>query len=125
MFCRPTPPACWLWGKVIEDGVMSGIADDIQIRVLFRDTCQIFFRVPTVTEENHVFLRGKPRHGLPYHGGRKFQLGCFPRPHTVSQRDSQINNALFFPYRYTEHEADKAMPIEVIGAIMRCMVEQF
>ena len=39
--------------------------------------------------------------------------------------DCQVNNPLSAPYRDTKHEADKAVPVQVIGTIMGGMVEKF
>lgn len=48
MFGRPASFSRRLWRKVIKDGVMPGIADHIQIRILVYDTRQLFFCIPAV-----------------------------------------------------------------------------
>ena len=46
-------------------------------------------------------------------------------PHAVAKREGKIGYLIFIPYRDTEHNTDKTVPVQIIGSIMRRMVEQF
>ncbi|ENZ13293.1 hypothetical protein HMPREF1090_03026, partial [[Clostridium] clostridioforme 90A8] len=45
--------------------------------------------------------------------------------HAVTERDRQISNPAVAPYGDTKHEADKAMAVQIVGAIVCCMVKKF
>ena len=125
MLCGPASSAGWLWGKVINNRVSPGITDQIQIWIFVNNTGEIFLGVPAVTKDYDILLRSKRGHALTHHGCGKLQFRLFFLPHAVTERDRQISNPAVAPYGDTKHEADKAMAVQIVGAIVCCMVKKF
>ncbi|MDE7187676.1 MAG: hypothetical protein K2O13_09250 [Lachnospiraceae bacterium] len=48
----------------------------------------------------------------------------FLLPHAIARLDGKVEYPTSVPYRDTEHKADKAAAVEVIGTIMGGMVKQ-
>lgn len=86
----------------------------------------VLFYILAVKKNNDIFLIPEFWYCLPYHGSDKLQFGSlfFP-PHTVSKRNRKVGNLTFILYRDTENNTDETVFVEVIGAMMRRMVEQF
>ena len=112
--------------KVIDDRVRPCIADQVKVFIVVYYGHQVLFYIPAVTKDDDIFLIPEFRHHLPDHGSGKLQFGAFffP-PHAVARRDGEVGYPVFIPYRDAEHNTDKTVPIQIIGAIMCSMVEQF
>ena len=125
MFWRPALPARRGRREVIDDRVRPRIADQVKVFIVVYYGHQVLFYIPAVTKDDDIFLIPEFRHYLPDHGSGKLQFGSLIfAPHAVSKRDGKVRYPVFIPYRDAEHNTDKTMPIQIIGAIMCRMVEQ-
>lgn len=123
MFGRPAAPSCGRRCEIIQYRVVPCVTDHVQVRVFLRDTDEVLFRIPAVAEDDDVPLAVECRHHLPDHGSGKVKLRGALFPHVVSKGYSNVRDLLPLPDGYTEHEADKAVAVEVIGAVVCGMVE--
>ncbi len=72
-----------------------------------------------------VLYSAECRHNLTYHRCSQFQFRFLFLPHAVSKRDAKIVDCVFVPQWNTEHHTYKAVPIEIVWAIMCSMVKEF
>lgn len=117
MFGWPALSARRLRCKVISNGIIPDIANNIKISVFVHNTPYLF-DIPAITKDYDINLRKKIGHDLSHHRRYKLQFGCVLFSHAVSKEDCQIDILLFPPHMDTEHEADKTMPVKVVGAII-------
>ena len=123
LFCRTSTFSCFWRCKVINNRIISCLADDIEIFLFVNNACKILFCLPAVTQQNDIFYSRKGWHDVSYPIGCKFELGNVFLPHTVAERDGQINTFVLFPDRNTEHDAHQTVPVQISRAMMCSMVK--
>ena len=67
MLCRSAAPPRWRGRKVIKDGIMLRIADDVQVLVFIYDADKFPLCMPAVTEDDGILPARKAGHDLPDH----------------------------------------------------------
>jgi len=92
---------------------------------IINDTDEILFCIPAVAENDDILLAVECRHHLFDHGNGKVKLRGIFFPHTISQRDGCVRALLPFLDGDAEHDADKAVAIKVIGAVVCGMINSF
>ena len=103
---------------------MPDITDQGEIFVLLRQFCYFRFRIPTVTAQTYISFSANDFHDFFDHISRHSQFGLFLRPHPIANRKRQIAYFPLIEYRNGQHDTDKTVTVQIIGAVVSGMVKK-
>ncbi len=125
MLCRPAFFPGFGRYRVVYDRVQSCISNQSEVRVFIHYGYRVLSDIPAVAQNDDILLPGESRHYLSHYECRRLQFGFLFLPQTVSRWDSKASNFLPVPDRYTEHDAGKAVPVQIIEVVVGGMVKKF
>lgn len=91
---------------------------------LIHQACDTPFWIPAVTKQEHLPVRTDLIHSAAHHPCGNLQLCLLSVPELVAQRDRKIADGAAGHDRERQQDAHHAVPIQVIGAVMRGMVKE-
>lgn len=124
MICRPAPFVGRRRSGVVYDRNQSCAANQVNIRVLIHYGNKVLLYILDVAQDDIAYFLAEFRHHPVHHGCCKFLLGFLFLPHAVSNRDGKVRNFLSVLDRDIEHDADKAVAVQIIGTVIRRMVKK-